>query len=46
VPLAFLFVKLGYGLPGVLAAQLLDETVRGAVNLWYFTTPRWRFRKV
>lgn len=46
VPLAFLLVKLGYGLPGVLVAQLLDETVRGAINLWYFSTPRWRFRQV
>ncbi|HWI53707.1 MAG TPA: MATE family efflux transporter [Symbiobacteriaceae bacterium] len=46
VPLAFVFVKLGYGLPGVLAAQLVDETIRGAINLWYFTTPRWRFRHV
>ncbi|HYF91373.1 MAG TPA: MATE family efflux transporter [Symbiobacteriaceae bacterium] len=46
VPLAFLFVRLGYGLAGVLVAQLVDETVRGAINLWYFTTPRWRFRQV
>lgn len=46
VPLAYLLVKLGYGLPGVLVAQLCDETIRGAVNLWYFTTPRWRFRQV
>ncbi|HWI62326.1 MAG TPA: MATE family efflux transporter [Symbiobacteriaceae bacterium] len=46
VPLAFVLVKMGYGLAGVLTAQLLDETVRGALNLWYFTTPRWRFRHV
>lgn len=46
VPLAFVLVKLGYGLPGVLFAQFLDETIRGAVNVWYFTTPRWRFRTV
>lgn len=46
VPLAFLAVKLGYGLPGVLWAMFLDEVIRGAVNAWYFTTPHWRFRQV
>jgi Na+-driven multidrug efflux pump len=46
VPLAFLMVHLGYGLAGVLVAQVVDETVRGAINVWYFTTPRWRFRHV
>ncbi len=46
VPLAYLAVRSGYGLPGVYAAMFLDETLRGVVNTWYFTTPRWRFRKV
>jgi putative MATE family efflux protein len=46
VPLAFLMVHLGYGLAGVLVAQVVDETVRGIINVWYFTTPRWRFRHV
>lgn len=46
VPLAFLLVRLGYGLPGVVFAQFLDEMIRGGINLWYFSTPRWRFRKV
>jgi putative MATE family efflux protein len=46
VPVAFVAVRLGYGLPGVLSAMFIDEMVRGAINVWYFTTPRWRFRHV
>lgn len=46
VPAAYCLVRAGYGLPGVVWATLTDESVRGALNLWYFTTPRWRFRKV
>jgi Na+-driven multidrug efflux pump len=46
VPLAFVAVRLGYGLPGVVTAMLLDELLRGGINLWYFTTPRWRYRRV
>lgn len=46
VPLAFFAVRAGLGLPGVVGAMLIDELLRGGINLWYFTTPRWRFRKV
>ena len=46
VPLALILIRMGYGLPGVLWAQFADETIRGAINIWYFTTPRWRFRHV
>lgn len=46
VPLAFLAVRHGYGLTGIFWAMFLDEMTRGAINLWYFTTPRWRFRQV
>lgn len=46
VPIAWLAVRLGWGLPGVVVAMFIDEMVRGGVNLWYFSTPRWRFRRV
>jgi|GEM_PF-6433271 len=46
VPGSFLAVRLGFGLPGILWVMFTDEMLRGAINLWYFTTPRWRFRKV
>lgn len=46
VPMAFFAVRLGYGLPGVVTAMLIDELLRGGINLWYFTTPRWRYRRV
>jgi putative MATE family efflux protein len=46
VPAALYAVKMGYGLTGVVWASFTDEMVRGAINLWYFTTPRWRFRHV
>jgi putative MATE family efflux protein len=46
VPLAFIAIRLGYGLPGIVGAMLIDELLRGGINLWYFTTSRWRFRTV
>jgi putative MATE family efflux protein len=46
VPLAFVGVKVGWGLPGVVLAMFTDEMIRGGMNLWYFTTPRWRFRRI
>lgn len=46
VPLSVAAVRYGYGLPGVFAAMAIDEAIRGAINVWYFTTPRWRCRKV
>ncbi|HLN65322.1 MAG TPA: MATE family efflux transporter [Symbiobacteriaceae bacterium] len=46
VPAAYLVVRLGYGLTGILWVMFSDEMMRGAINLWYFTTPRWRNREV
>jgi putative MATE family efflux protein len=46
VPLAFVAVRLGWGVPGVAVAMLADELLRGGINLWYFQTPRWRNRTV
>ena len=41
VPLIFLCSALGFGIVGVWACLLLDETIRACVNFWRWQSNRW-----
>jgi Na+-driven multidrug efflux pump len=41
VPVVFLSSALGFGIVGVWACLLLDETIRACVNYWRWKSGRW-----